>query len=46
MADFDDGKTSTFGRELMSYISAKLPYSGYNTSQLTDQLNPKYKYFE
>lgn len=46
MADFDNGKTSTFGRELMSYISAKLPYSGFNQTQLTDQLNPKYKYFE
>ena len=47
MADnFDDGKTSTFGRELMSYISSKLPYTGIDTTKLTDALNPKYKYFE
>jgi hypothetical protein len=43
---FDDGKTSTFGRELMNYISSKLPYSGYDLSKVTDNLNPKYKYFE
>jgi len=47
MADnFDDGKTSTFGRELMSYISSKLPYTGIDVAKLTDSLNPKYKYFE
>jgi hypothetical protein len=47
MADnFDDGKTSTFGRELMSYISSKLPYTGVDVAKLTDSLNPKYKYFE
>ena len=47
MADnFDDGKTSTFGRELMSYISSKLPYTGIDIAKLTDTLNPKYKYFE
>lgn len=46
MADFDDGKTSTFGRELMNYISSKLPYSGFNVAKITDNLNPKYKYFE
>jgi hypothetical protein len=47
MADnFNDGKHSTFGRELMNYISSKLPYSGFNIANLTDTLNPKYKYFE
>lgn len=47
MADnFNDGKTSTFGRELMNYISSKLPYTGIDISKLTDTLNPKYKYFE
>jgi hypothetical protein len=47
MADnFNDGKTSTFGRELMDYISSKLPYTGIDVSKLTDTLNPKYKYFE
>lgn len=42
----DDGRTSTFGRELMSYISSKLPYSGYDVAQTTENLNPKYKYFQ
>jgi hypothetical protein len=47
MADnFNDGKTSTFGRELMNYISSKLPYTGIDVTKLTDTLNPKYKYFE
>jgi hypothetical protein len=46
MADYDTGKTSTFGRELMNYISSKMPYSGLNVANLTDTLNPKYKYFE
>lgn len=45
-ANFDDGKSSTFGRELMSYISSKLPYTGFDVAKLTDTLNPKYKYFE
>lgn len=43
---FDDGRTSTFGRELMNYISSKLPYVGYDLSDVTNTLNPKYKYFE
>ena len=43
---FDDGRTSTFGRELMNYISSRLPYVGYDLSKATDELNPKYKYFE
>jgi hypothetical protein len=45
-SDYNDGKSSTFGRELMSYISSKLPYSGFDVTKLTDNLNPKYKYFE
>jgi hypothetical protein len=45
-SNFDDGKGSTFGRELMNYISSKLPYSGFSVANLTDTLNPKYKYFE
>jgi len=44
--NFDDGKSSTFGRDLMNYITSKLPYSGFDVSKLTDNLNPKYKYFE
>ena len=42
----DDGRSSTYGRELMNYISSKLPYSGYDVAKTTDNLNPKYKYFE
>ncbi len=43
---FDDGKGSTFGRELMSYISSKLPYTGLDVNDVANKLNPKYKYFE
>lgn len=43
---FDDGKSSTFGRQLMSYVMSKLPYSGLDMSDMTDEINPKYKYFE
>jgi len=45
-ANFDNGNSSTFGRELMNYISSKLPYTGFDVAKLTDTLNPKYKYFE
>lgn len=37
---------STFGRQLMSYISSKLPYSGFNILDFTEKENPKYKTFE
>lgn len=43
---FDDGRASTFGRDLMNYISSKLPYTGYDVSKDTEALNPKYKHFE
>ena len=42
----DDGRSSTFGRELMNYISQKLPYTGATMASVTDSLNPKYKYFQ
>lgn len=42
----DDGRSSTFGKELMTYISSKLPYSGVNSIQTTDEINPKYRYFQ
>ena len=42
----DDGRSSTFGKELMTYISSKLPYSGVNSVQTTDEINPKYRYFQ
>tara|TARA_R110002167_G_scaffold67992_2_gene192084 strand:- start:4032 stop:5816 length:1785 start_codon:yes stop_codon:yes gene_type:complete len=37
----NDGRAATFGRNLVSYISNRLPYA----SQQDDQLNAKYKYF-
>ena len=37
---------STFGKQLMSYISSKLPYSGFNILDFTERENPKYKMFE
>lgn len=40
------GKESTFGRNFMNYIAAKLPYSGLQILDTTDMLNPKYKYFQ
>ena len=43
---FDDGKSSTFGKQLMTYVMSKLPYSGLDIADMTDEINPKYKYFE
>lgn len=43
---YDDGKSSTFGKQLMSYVMSKLPYSGLDMDQMADQMNPKYRYFE
>lgn len=40
----NDGRASTFGRNLMSYIQNKLPYSNI-VDPNNDQLNPKYKIF-
>ena len=37
----NDGRAATFGRNLMSYVSNRLPYA----SQEDDSLNDKYKYF-
>jgi len=37
----NDGRAATFGRNLMSYVSNRLPYA----SQEDDALNDKYKYF-
>ena len=40
------GNDSTFGRQLMSYVQSKLPYtSRENTIEDVDSLNPKYKHF-
>lgn len=40
----NDGKSSTFGRNLMSYIQNKLPYSNIVDTE-NNELNPKYKTF-
>lgn len=40
----NDGRSSTFGRNLMSYIQNKLPYSNIVDTENND-LNPKYKTF-
>ena len=37
----NDGRAATFGRNLVSYISNRLPYA----TQAEDELNPKYKHF-
>lgn len=36
----------TFGRQLMSFVSSKLPYAGFNILDFTEKENPKYKTFE
>lgn len=40
----NDGRSSTFGRNLMSYIQNKLPYSNLIDTE-DNELNPKYKIF-
>ena len=40
------GDDNTFGRQLMSYVQSKLPYTGReDTIEDVDSLNPKYKHF-
>jgi hypothetical protein len=39
----NNGKASTFGRSLVSYIQNRLPYTG--SPYQNDELNPKYKFF-
>jgi Bacteriophage T4-like portal protein (Gp20) len=41
----DQNRESTFGRELMKYVSTKLPYQTYNAADRINQLNPKYALF-
>jgi hypothetical protein len=46
MADqTNNNRESTFGRELMKYISSKLPYQSLNVADKIEQLNPKYDVF-
>ena len=40
----NDGRASTFGRNLVQYIQNRLPYS--NIEPEGDQLNPKYNIFK
>lgn len=41
----DPNRESTFGRDLMRYISSKLPYQSINVVDKISQLNPKYDLF-
>jgi hypothetical protein len=46
MADqTDPNRESTFGRDLVSYISSKLPYQSLTVADKIEQLNPKYDLF-
>jgi len=41
----DSNRESTFGRELMKYVSSKLPYQSYDVNDKIKMLNPKYEDF-
>ena len=41
----DSNRESTFGRELMKYVSSKLPYQSYDVNDKIKMLNPKYENF-
>ena len=41
----NDGKASTFGRNLIQYIQNRLPYASTGQPE-SDVLNPKYKFFQ
>ena len=46
MADLlSENKETTFGRDLMKFVSSRLPYTGYNILDRITDLNPKYKIF-
>jgi len=46
MADpVDNNRESTFGRDLMKFISSKLPYQSLNIQDKINVLNPKYEEF-
>lgn len=46
MADqADPNRESTFGRDLVKYISSKLPYQSLTVADKIEQLNPKYDLF-
>jgi hypothetical protein len=41
----DQNRESTFGRELMKYVTSRLPYQAYNAADKINKLNPKYTMF-
>lgn len=41
----DQNRESTFGRDLMKFVSSKLPYQSYNAADKISELNPKYELF-
>jgi len=41
----DSNRESTFGRELMKFVSSKLPYQSYDINDKIKTLNPKYEEF-
>jgi hypothetical protein len=41
----DPNRESTFGRDLMKYVSSKLPYQSVNIQDKINTLNPKYEEF-
>lgn len=41
----DPNRESTFGRDLMKFISSKLPYQSVDVNNKINQLNPKYDMF-
>jgi len=46
MADqIDQNRESTFGRELMRFVTQRLPYQSYNAADKINELNPKYTMF-
>lgn len=46
MADSTDpNRESTFGRDLMKFVSSKLPYQSISVADKINQLNPKYDLF-
>ena len=45
MANQESNRESTFGRDLMKYISSKLPYQSLNIEDRINSLNPKYEDF-
>jgi hypothetical protein len=40
-----NNRESTFGKELMKYVTSKLPYQTYNAADKINELNPKYSMF-